>query len=390
MKHIAYITNASRFTGVGSTAHAMRAAVVQSTKKFRLIPFMLDGNAHELTRYGRPIGWISPLPGPFNRKSISWLRLSKIFIRHIQNATKCSFDAFHATNQTLSFLSGKLHPFVLTVHDIIEITSPQNSAARFLNMLLYRGIDKADKLITVSHHTKKELCERYSIDEKNVSVIYNGIGRLYRPIPNVRSSIGYKQFLHQYDIQEKSPIVLYVGSEHPRKNIAVALEAFARSKKTLRGAVFIKVGNPGLPEGRAQTLDIIRNLAIEDSVRFIDGNIEGEILNLIYNIANVLIYPSLYEGFGMPPLEAMAAGTPVITSNATSLPEIVGDNGIYGPCAAIVHDPHDVDAYTQSIVRIIGDPALSESLSEKGQKRSKRFSWGRSAKQLINIYDSIM
>ena len=177
------------------------------------------------------------------------------------------------------------------------------------------------------------------------------------------------------------PIVLYVGSDHPRKNLGVALEAFARLQKGRPDAVFLKVGSPGLPAGREATLEKIDKLGIREAIRFV-GAVEEEKLNQLYSLADVFVYPSKFEGFGLPPLQAMAAGTPVICSNATSLPEVVGE-------AAIMHDADDVNGFAESLKKIVTDKELAQSLRENGLERVQQFSWTEAVERVAEVYKKI-
>ncbi len=133
----------------------------------------------------------------------------------------------------------------------------------------------------------------------------------------------------------------------------------------------------------------IDGLSVRKSVRFV-GNVSSERLNELYNLADVFIFPSRFEGFGLPPLQAMACGTPVITTNATSLPEVVGDNDKFGEQAALVREVDDVDGLTEDILRVMSDVELVNSLRRKGIERAKKFSWQQTGEVVAKVYGEIV
>lgn len=361
---VAYVTNAPVKSGVGYRAyHLERAFAPDGQITLEHLAFRADALP------------FTPWPGMLGSKSVNWVRWGRKLDFH-------PFHIVHATNQTLSFIvKHAVGPSVVTVHDIVEVLEPQAPKAALLNRYLYSGITGATHLIAVSEHTKKTVCDYFNIPSRIITVIPNGVGNEFYPIPDFENSIGFQELRRDLKLQDRHPIVLYVGSDHPRKNLSVALEAFAKLRDERSDAIFLKVGDPGLLSGRAQTLVDIDRLDIRDSVHFVHSDTD-ENLNLLYNLADVLIYPSRFEGFGLPPLQAMAAGLPVVTSNATSLPEVVGD-------AALTHNPDDVDAFVHSLKKLTSDRTAAAEYRRRGINRAKTFSWKKAAGELAGVYEKI-
>jgi glycosyltransferase involved in cell wall biosynthesis len=172
-----------------------------------------------------------------------------------------------------------------------------------------------------------------------------------------------------------------VGSEQPRQNLPLLIKALAKLKKYLPEVKLLKIGSSQYPGARKKLLKLIKELNLEKNVIFL-GPITEEELPLWYNAADLLVYPCLYAGFGLPPLEAMACATPVITANTTSLPEVVGDAGIK-------LDPHDMDLWAESMYRVLADPGLRDGLIKKGLKQAQIFNWDESARKTRKIYSEL-
>ena len=172
--------------------------------------------------------------------------------------------------------------------------------------------------------------------------------------------------------------MLYVGSEDPRKNLLRLIEAFRRISSNHLDVTLLIVGAARFHKERARLVAHVRDVGLTGRVRFIDA-VTDEDLPRFYSLATVFAYPSLYEGFGLPPLEAMACGTPVVTSNTSSLPEVVGEAGI-------MVDPHDVQSLADALERVLTDPALASTLRERGLERARRFTWERAARAHLDVY----
>ncbi len=371
---IAYLTNADFNSGVGYYATCLARELKKS--HFAVMPVHMTGTAISVNN--REFAHISPWPSFLGRKSIGWIRLRHKLSSAIRHVAP---ELVHATNQTLSFVRTNV-PRILTVHDIIEVVEPQDSKSYFINRYLYRGIATADHIIAVSEYTKQSIIDHYRVPAGRITVIPNGVGPEFHQVPDFKQTIGYRTLCQHYHIPAGAPVLLYVGSDHPRKNLSTVLNVFARLLEAHPSAVLLKVGEPGIASGRRLTLQLIDELGIHDSIRLI-GNVSYEDLNLFYNLADALIFPSRFEGFGLPVLQAMATGLPVLTSNVTSLPEVAGE-------AALSFDPSDVDGFVGSLHRILSDEAFASHLEAKGLARAKQFSWEWVGEQTALVYRKVL
>jgi glycosyltransferase involved in cell wall biosynthesis len=282
----------------------------------------------------------------------------------------------HITAQDLAFIANivKLKPLIITCFDIIP-WSFYNSHSVSWRMNL-KGLRKADQIVTISNFSKQELVDHAKVEEDKIEVLYCGVDHLkFKP---VQKTVELRQM---FGFEEEDKIILYVGSEEPRKNFSTLIHSFNKLKENMDNLKLLKVGNANYPGSRDWAVKQLQSLGHLKDVVFLDSVVE-ETLPKIYNIADVFVFPSLYEGFGLPPLEAMACGTPVVCSATTSLPEVVGD-------AALVIDPLNSDQISDEIRRILSDEDLQSELSRKGQERAKMFDWERPAQQMTKIYEII-
>ena len=275
------------------------------------------------------------------------------------------------------------HPYVVTVHDLIRhcdmrasrgrpaLMNPPSARDRLYLRLDYAAVRRARAVIAVSHSTKRDLVQHLGLAEDKVFVVYEGIDHsLLRPV--------------EHRVVD-GPYVLFVGSEHPRKNFIGLLEAFRalRRDPRHRALKLVKIGSPGGPEAafRARTLAAVRELGLERNVALI-GRVEEAELPAYYSGADCLVLPSLAEGFGLPPLEAMACGCPVIVSEGGSLAEVAGG-------AALLIDPRDPASLVGGLRELLGDPCLRRELRERGLERAREFSWERAASETVEVYERV-
>ncbi len=322
-------------------------------------------------------------PEPFGTPLLSPQALKFLFHSCKTLKTLSQYKILHLTNHHLArfalFLKNSI--CILTVHDLIRqfdrlglstyIRQP-TFRDRLDLWLDWQGIRRARHIIAVSHCTKRDLISYAGIPEERITVIYHGIDHnVFYPRPEPKP----------FDY----PYLLFVGSEHPRKNLAALLKAFGHLKQDarFRQLKMVKVGKAGGKEldFRAQTLDSVQGLGLSDEVVF-TGYICEEMLANYYSHAECLVLPSLYEGFGWPPLEAMACGCPVIVSNVASLAEITGG-------AALKIEPHDSDSLASAIAVILTDKNLKRELVSRGFERVKYFTWGRAAKETLKVYEEV-
>lgn len=282
-------------------------------------------------------------------------------------------DIIHLPNQNFArFARSIKSPFIVTVHDLIRFCfnfDRETMTEKMLLKLDVSGIKRASHIIAVSQCTKKDLITYLEIPENKISVIYNGIDRsIFKPYHNVKAL--------------DRPYILYVGSERPRKNLDRLIEAFAILRKEFAALRLVKVGDPGRSDAyRGQTMKKLDSLGITEDAIFI-GHLSELDLAHIYTSAVLLAYPSLYEGFGLPPLEAMACGCPVVSSNTSSLPEVMGEAGI-------MVDPYDTDGLAQAMREVLTNRKLRDEMVRKGLEQAKKFSWERAAEQTQEVYDKV-
>jgi glycosyltransferase involved in cell wall biosynthesis len=288
---IAYLTNSSDVSGVGHRAKKIDGVITRMVKEMRLVHFCLDGRRGLLSKEGRPIAWVKQWPGLLGSKSVSWVRLGKKLKRYVGNKEKEPYDLFHATNQTLSWLVSNLHPMVVTVHDLIELTEPQDQRAKLLNRYLLNGIEKADHIIAVSNYTAGQVKEHFNIGEDKITVAHNGVGRGFSRIENFSESVANFEIRRELKISKEAKVVLFVGSDHPRKNVIGALEVFRQVKEEYGEVIFLKVGEPGISLEREKLLKTMDELNIREAVRLV-GSVSDDRLNEIYILGDVLLYPS--------------------------------------------------------------------------------------------------
>jgi glycosyltransferase involved in cell wall biosynthesis len=245
-------------------------------------------------------------------------------------------------------------PFVFTVFDLIHLRMPEGSGS--IRRLYYRlhvkpAVQRARAVLTGSEYSRAEIVSWSGADPNRVVVIGCGVASHFKP--------------EGAAFQPGFPYLLYVGNRKPHKNLMRLVQAFAR----VREDVSLHLVMPGAPE--PELVALARAEGIDSRLVFL-GTVPDEWLAEVYRGAVALVFPSLYEGFGLPPLEAMACGTPVVSSTGTSLAEVVGD-------AALEIDPLEVDSIAHGIERIVGDDGLRTQLRERGLTRAKRFSWERTA-----------
>lgn len=286
-------------------------------------------------------------------------------------------DLFHATFVVPPVCPGKV---ILTVHDISWEIHPEYFPAnvRFrLSWLTRLGVVRAQKIIAATEATKRDLISCYKVPSDKIIVTHYGI--------NQRFASPRNQQLNRTVLEKKYGIagdfLLYVGRFHIRKNLPRLLQAFASVKRESPRPIRLVLAGSEMWNATplAQTIE---QLQLQEDVRCL-GYVPDQDLPVLYQEAKLLVYPSIYEGFGFPPLEAMSCGTPVVTSNRSSLPEVVGDG-------ALLVNPFDVAEIAESILKVLKDDDLRNRLIAKGFENVKRFSWQTTAQQTINVYQEVL
>lgn len=268
---------------------------------------------------------------------------------------------------------------VVTIHDLVFMKFPEHRGA-LSDFYLKRtkiAIEKSQQIIADSLSTKKDLIDLLGVSSNKIKVVSLGVDHLFKKINNQKEIVLRTQ--KYIDLGQK--YILAVGNLEPRKNLSVIVKAFSLLPLKLQQQYkIVFVGGKGWNNSRLQQTIHDHNLS---SKVIFTGFVKDEDLPYIYNRASVFIYPSLYEGFGLPPLEAMACGTPVICSNTSSLPEVVGRAGL-------LINPQDETEIAQAMKKILNSPLLAQKLSAKGQKQAEKFSWAKTARETLAVFHKIL
>jgi glycosyltransferase involved in cell wall biosynthesis len=268
---------------------------------------------------------------------------------------------------------------VVTVHDLSFITRP--GAHKFFNRLYLAVMTlwscrRAARVIAVSEWTKRDVVNLLKVEPELVEVIPHGVHPRFRRLPD-EDIVAFKR---AKSIPDRC--IFFLGSLEPRKNLVTLIEAFA-ALSTERPALSTQLIVGGAPGWKYEPIyERVKALGIQDQVRF-EGQIAHDVLPLWYNACAAFAYPSLYEGFGMPVLEAMACGAPVVASTATSLPEVVGDAGL-------LVAPTDAAGLAQALGRVLDDEALRADLGRRARERAAQFTWRRTAEMTMETYRRAM
>ncbi len=287
---------------------------------------------------------------------------------------KDRLDLYHDTLFLLPFFMGRV-PGVVTIHDLSGLLMPDfhQRKVSLTSKLIPLAVKKARRIIAVSRFTKEEVERLFPAARGKVRVVYNGVSPIFKPSP----SLQVERVKEKYGI--KGNYIMYLGTIEPRKNLKGLLKAFSMLRNKIPHLLVI-VGMKGWKyEG---LFELLRELDIENRV-FFTGFVPTEDLPPLYSGADVFVYPSFYEGFGIPVLEAMACGTPVVASSTSSLPEVVGEAGILA-------DPRSPSDIAMKIMRIIEEPELAERLSSLGLKRAGEFTWERTARETLKVYREVL
>lgn len=273
---------------------------------------------------------------------------------------------------------GKRVRKVVTIHDLAFVEHPEYavpSLAAYLKKVVPDSLAQADVVTTVSSEVSRTLIEHFQVAPEKLVVVPNGVNPYFKRISD---PILLGATLNKYHL--KHPLVLAVGTQEPRKNHLGLIKAFYKAQQKKNGPAMLAIAG-GKGWMYEETHQLVQELKIEKKVRFL-GRVSDLELITLYSMADLFAFPSFSEGFGIPPIEAMACGAPVITSNTSSLPEVVGD-------AALQVDPHDIDALSAAITRVLEDPQLQEELRQKGYQRVQQYTWEASARKLLHIYQQL-
>lgn len=267
--------------------------------------------------------------------------------------------------QYLSLFSSKKQ--IITIHDFIPLYFPEvaKHQSRYYKVMMPILLKKAHKIVAISENTKNDILKFYNIDENKIKVIYNGYDENHFNTNNINEEV-----LEKYNIDYEYMIM--VGASYPHKNLEIAIKAMENLKGDTKLVVVGKDSNYIL-----KLKELSKELKVEDKIKFI-GYVADEDLPSLYNKSKAFIYTTLYEGFGLPILEAMACGTVVVTASNSSLPEVYGD-------AAIIFENNNADSLKEKMEEAINNKELRSEMIEKSKENIKRFSWEKTAKEVLEI-----
>ena len=370
----------------------MKVAIVRREPK---VAFSMDVYADHLVRELKSLRpeWeivqIAPTPWSKNLDNL-WHSGNPIhkyyerFFNHPRVVSKLDADLFHIidhTNGHVAYWLKKLgKPIVITCHDLVQYIYPEilKNESRFpaLSMAVWqysvKGITVADRVISVSSNTEKDITKWLNVSSEKIAVIPNGVDSEFQILPSEKTNDWRQQYATSEEI-----CLLNVGSNHQRKNMMTVLKVVAKIASQKIPVRLWKIGD----DFNAEQKQFICDRALDKYITFL-GKPDRYSLIQFYNAADVLLAPSLYEGFGLTILEAMACGTPVITSNVSSLPEVAG-NG------AILVKPTDVEAIVKAILRLQKDSKYHQDLVVRGLAQAKTFTWQKSVENIARIYEKL-
>ena len=329
---------------------------------------------------------IGPLPPNFHAVPLSEPERSTMGYWEFRTTVKrLECDLVHIPN-LFSIPRALPCPYVMTVHDILEHLSRAREQTGFWRTLHFqstkRVLSGAARVLAVSNFTKLEIEKLFAIPAGRIEVVYNAIDE--RLLNGPASAADRQLIVERYQVTY--PFLLYAGRISPHKNVVRMIEAFSALKTELEkeqafpDLKLIIIGDDvsGNPDLRRT---VIRS-GVQNDVRFL-GFVPIEVLRTFYDAAKIFVFPSLYEGFGLPPLEAMAHGTPVVTSNLTSLPEVVGN-------AAVLVHPENVFEIMRALHRVLLDQPLREKMKERSYRQAAKFSWEKSVLRIREIYQEVV
>jgi glycosyltransferase involved in cell wall biosynthesis len=358
--------------GIGRYTRELVQALAAASTEFDYRLFVADAD-----KVARPA-----LPGP----NFSWrpTRLTERWLARLWYRLRLPLrietwtgplDLFHAPD----FFLPPVRPgtrTLLTVHDLSFVREPETvmpGMTRHLNTWVPHSARRADHVVAVSEATRRDLIELYQISATKITVLYHGISANFRRVEDAEKLAAVR---HRYGLGQR-PFILSVGTIQPRKNYRRLVQAFARLDESL---ALVIVGSKGWHY--EDVFNEVARQGLTDRVHFL-GFVADADLPALYSAASLFVYPSLYEGFGLPALEAMACGAPVVVSNQSALPEVVGEAGL-------LIDPRDVAAMAAAMARVVAEPELHRCLAQAGQLRAAGFTWSDMAARLLALYQQMV
>jgi glycosyltransferase involved in cell wall biosynthesis len=340
--------------------------------------YLLIGPSAKVQEFG-------PLPANFHSVELSTPERSVRGYREFRAVLeRLDCDLVHIPN-LFSVPRALPCPYVMTVHDMLEHMSRAREQSGFWRSMHFqltkRVLSGAERIFAVSNFTKNEIEKLFGIPSERIEVVYNAIDERF--LHGHASAADRDLIVKRYQVTY--PFLLYAGRISPHKNVVRMIEAFSALKSQLEkdgqlpDLKLIIIGDDlsGNPDLRRT---VVRS-GVHNDVRFL-GFVPIEVLRIFYDMAKIFVFASLYEGFGLPPLEAMAHGTPVVASNVSSLPEVVGN-------AAVLVNPENVFEIMRALHRVLIDQSLRDRMKERSYQQAGKFSWETSVRRIFDVYRQI-
>ena len=333
-------------------------------------------SSHEFLLYTPPGGSVpEDLKETVKTDAVSWASLPWWNPRTVGKRDR--LDVYHGTNFKCHTTGSA--GAVLTIHDLWLCRYPQYSkklgGERWALRRMKRRASSVQRVIAVSESTARDVREFLDVPQERIRVVYHGVPVGCYPDQHEPSWLETK---HALGLPGEA-YLLFVGGADPRKNHRLVFRALSQAPASLKAYPLIAVG---ARQSRGDDLlETARSMGIAGRVHCV-GTVSGRALRLLYSHATAFLFPSIHEGFGLPVLEAMACGAPVITSNATALPEVAGD-------AALLVNPHDETEFLKALLRIVEDRSFRQTLIAKGLKQANRFTWQRTARETLAVYEEL-
>lgn len=290
-----------------------------------------------------------------------------------------NIDIHHIPQNGMGLYDGYSTNSIVTIHDLIPYILPETTGRGYLERFIKNMpyiLDKAKGILTVSEYSKQDILKFFNhIPEEKIFVTPLAANSEFKPLDK-----DYCKNIIKNNFNFNSPYILYIGGFSSRKNARDLITAFDNISKELNKPHVLLLGGSVKDEGK-KLIEYAQSLNSNNNIIF-TGFIEDKLLPILYNGAEVFVYPSLYEGFGLPPLEAMSCMTPVITTNVTSIPEVTKDN-------CILIEPNNIIALEDSLLNLLNNDLIREELSKKGYSRSKELSWKETAQKTLDAYKKI-
>jgi alpha-1,3-rhamnosyl/mannosyltransferase len=369
-------TSTAHFPGIGRYARNLAAALsplLSANEKLSILWNPADPTAWNPTTLTN--SRVTAVPAPVSPFSLGqqW-QMPRLLEQVADRGSQASFPIYHSTYYLMPYRPGL--PTLLTIYDLIAMLHPQTVSPRA--RLLFRiatmfSLWAAAEIITISEATRRDLLQHFSVNAERVTTIPLATDRRFQPQPaDIVEAVR-----HKYNLPAR--YLFYLGINKPHKNLVRLIEAYAQFPQgsgtgTQAPLIIAGAWDDRYPEVKERA----QRLNLGDAVRFL-GPVDDADLPALYSGCTLFVFPSIYEGFGLPVLEAMACGAPVVCSNASSLPEAAGD-------AALLFDPLDVDAIAHTLRRPLEDEALRRSLAARSLQQAARFSWQRTAQETLRLY----